>query len=976
MFRNKQNSDPRTRVPGRFRMSPILVTWLVSVGFVVTLGVIMIEAPRWILPYFSENRNWVKSAEVRSASALVGDVFQALVKSGAVWPRRRGEAIAIAHAACNTLADDSPETVPFAEGKPAGPEGTAAVRELCNTSQGERIRQEIAFFNRRNQMVAIRDDRLSAQAVKDDGVTCAEGGRRSSLFVPAKCIPNAWKARLSEDGRPAALTGAEAIPIREYAFMASTEGPFFGDWAAVVPVIVGENGADIARLYDLSSQLLFAEKAITIETIGQIQKLTIGGEAVTVTDGRLSRRYLTVAGRRYSVEVETWCNDDKLGWGDRLGCNVTSAKGRAIGSRVRLTGPRDRVEDVSVTIALSSLVERGIRVAAADTDINLGGGTQLRMTCKRGLTPPDDGEAAEGVRRTGCRGLGWNSSGEHEHPQLVVPVITAAGSKGSLLDDTGMLTEDAFKLGMADFIGFGVDDGGSLASVLAGRSKERSKPIDLTIDLDMQARAQDALEARKNCNYAPPRSTCIASLVIMEADGRQAGDVLAAVSTLTPPRGLSMWDIITLETAMPARSPLAAHAWRGHDFTAKPGSTFKVVTALAAMQEVLDHGDQTLTKLLLGTEDLKLVVSTLGLAKSLGSAKGTKADEKKCDSSDDLSMLGSFDTLPVTDALGHRVVRCLTNSDGPHKLFGDGVLAGTVSRCDDTDPGKRTGVCESLIVSSNLFFGGLALLLDAEKLVEPGSRRERHEAVPDLLIAKMSERLFPNDPGRSRVTKPDGSTALGDCPPGPADAVLPFDPFSVCIDSASRLATSPLVFEAALATDGPRKLVLAQGGFGLTVRATPMVMASILASIATGKIVRPHLLPPELRGTPVDGVEGQPLLQASPSSEALKDELLDQLRRGLWGVANVKTGTATSNANFDSAIREHVFSKTGTANLTLRESSYASWLVGYVEPPGGASGITRRLAFACRVAPTANGGASACGPIIARFFNGLHKERK
>jgi cell division protein FtsI/penicillin-binding protein 2 len=159
-------------------------------------------------------------------------------------------------------------------------------------------------------------------------------------------------------------------------------------------------------------------------------------------------------------------------------------------------------------------------------------------------------------------------------------------------------------------------------------------------------------------------------------------------------------------------------------------------------------------------------------------------------------------------------------------------------------------------------------------------------------------------------------------------------------------------------------------------------MASVAASVATGRIVRPHLVPQAERGPSDDPVEGEPLLNAPPEKQALADRLLREIRDGMGAVIRNQGGTSRSAfAKIPAELRDSIFAKTGTAPVFGHSNSppdgrYASWLVGYVEPQAGLPGFDQKIAFACRVAFTPSYGGSVCGPVVRDFLLALYEAGK
>ncbi|WP_422373587.1 penicillin-binding transpeptidase domain-containing protein [Hoeflea sp.] len=156
-------------------------------------------------------------------------------------------------------------------------------------------------------------------------------------------------------------------------------------------------------------------------------------------------------------------------------------------------------------------------------------------------------------------------------------------------------------------------------------------------------------------------------------------------------------------------------------------------------------------------------------------------------------------------------------------------------------------------------------------------------------------------------------------------------------------------------------------------------MASIAASVATGRIVRPHVVSKAQRGAGTDPLEGEPILVTSPENQALADQFLDEIRHGMAAVVRNAGGTSRSAfAKVPENLRNSIYAKTGTAPVFTHgtapaDGPYAAWLVGYVDPVEGLPGIDRKLAFACRVAFSPSYGGSVCGPIVRDFVMALYE---
>jgi cell division protein FtsI/penicillin-binding protein 2 len=268
-------------------------------------------------------------------------------------------------------------------------------------------------------------------------------------------------------------------------------------------------------------------------------------------------------------------------------------------------------------------------------------------------------------------------------------------------------------------------------------------------------------------------------------------------------------------------------------------------------------------------------------------------------------------------------------------------------------------MCEALMRSSNLFFGGLALKLDGAKVMD-GSQ-ERIGPVKNLDLQAMADRLLPPS-----SDKEAGYDLMRGSLPRPA-GLLRLDRRPITIEAANPPSKTP-----------DRRVMTATSGYGQNVYAAPLAMASIYASIATKSVVRPRLAP-RAPAAPAD--VNTPILQAGTEEE--RDRYLGILRTGLHGVVAKPGGSARSyfapvgprrGASSDAAGRSalltmgnqpRLFGKTGTATISNRFNTL--WFAGWIEGDPK-RGIKTPLAFVCQAIQQPRGqkltGGGVCGPII------------
>ena len=932
-----------------------------TVVLTLLAGILYIGA-HFFVETFRINRVWMERVEIPSALAFDANTFDFLSQGGAIWPVRDGVSVSLGHAPCNTLALRSPETVTLVSG-PAGEDGRKYIRELCESAQGERIRQEVANFNQSYRIVAVSDNREAASAVTSgEGVACADGVSTARLFVPPRCLPNKWDATIAADGRAVQSITTATISQFDYAFLASETESFFGDWKVITPVIdtqTGESGQ-----YRFTTSMAFGDLPVSIRTIGVVKSVSVNGTVLKIDTAVSADQVREAAGRTQQASLAIYCADDARGIGHRVRCEGENPRGRPTGSLLLLAEPKGRIADVELVIEPSIRIDRGLRryLAAGEKDMAAGGQKvslgfgRIRVACD--LSGFETGKSARGADDTGCD-LSWNVPDSQRVERQSEPLTGLKLANLPVLDQQGALTQKAFEIGLAPLLGLGTGDSGSVAAALT-RTEAGENPS-LTLIPDYQEKALAALVQNYRCPKDEERCSRRADLVILDAEGEGAGDVLAVASLPQPRTGMSSWDIETLELTASSKSPLAAYAWRNYDLRGTPGSSFKLITALAASQYVLDSGDEALEEVLLGRASPNRIAELFGIVATRPSFNG------RCKPNYDERDPQKLNALPIPGARGG-IVFCMGNSAssaGVRSGISHIRETGVESGCGDT-PAPRGGLCEAIKRSSNLYFAGIAMYLDADKLVDAETGFEHTRLVPDLLLAREAERFFPAARTPEAIAR---KSAL--------------DILDVNYPATGRGRASPLVVEAGLPVPPgePRRLRLARGGIGLSVTASPLSMASVAASVASGRIVRPHLVPREQRGPSNDPEEGRLLLIAPPGKQALADSFLREIRDGMAAVVRKQGGTSRSAfAKVPAELRNSVYAKTGTAPVfnsnAPPDGRYASWLVGYVDPVPGLPGFDQKIAFACRVAFSPSYGGSVCGPIVRDFLLALYEVEK
>ena len=292
----------------------------------------------------------------------------------------------------------------------------------------------------------------------------------------------------------------------------------------------------------------------------------------------------------------------------------------------------------------------------------------------------------------------------------------------------------------------------------AGAVGSEGNPLQLTIDPKMQQLAREAIETvaqggvaqhvrkeKKDRTQKSKPKGCwqlrgdqTATLVVVNAE-QQDGEIKAVASWPRLARHLHIWDLQALEAD---GSGTAAIGWRLAIPDQRPGSTFKPITGMTAIDlatarqpSVPKELQERLSALLERADDSSPSRSIFWVWR--------EPDGKERDAR--LHPAGQQDanSLPVPSA--DRPRWCARNF-GRAGYWQPKPPATT--RCGVSSPrvrGDQFGLCEALMVSSNLFFGGISAQIRARTDRSGDSR---------LALDDMARRLaFDDQPCRDRKGK-------------------------------------------------------------------------------------------------------------------------------------------------------------------------------------------------------------------------------
>jgi cell division protein FtsI/penicillin-binding protein 2 len=871
----------------------------------------------------------------------------------------------------------------------AGRDAAVATRiaRLCTTDPGQAIRAEIDVWNRSMLMLAVRDTfgfaGLSAIGSKAVAPGTCDNGSPISEALPPGCHSNNWRINLGLR-RDDMLVDAEVpeTPAGEiFGFLARIPVPGFGDWKRIDTSALGDRPVRL----EATLQRLTEATRVSIDVIGRDPALFVGGVKQppprlvchVARQDALCRELL----RARPATPHAWRFTVELPKGDNLAIELRSAAVPVAPVEIAELGPFDpisappgsdaatspwRIDERTRLTRNISLVCQVFEVAHFLDD---GGVRPITGPKRRATVRPTPDRRYCGLAwdvvvagRRMERGTVTIRTGEKPEPTPLAEIATARveTAEGAFKETrTSVPTAAARELGLLPLVGFGESDRYSLIGQAVRLVAENdSKSLDLTIDPDIQRLALD--QARALVAGDGPNAAALApghgaerraSIVLIDAgparggyDAR-AGRVLAAATVPATPRHLSFWDLIAADSYRPAESPLAARAWSQNDRHFAPGSTFKAVVALAAVDRAA-RGDEKVRRALGLERGAQGGLTTGELGEVFGRQYEFAWDNNTLD-------------VPIRDLPQSKDHEIRNAGETP-------LCAMTVPPCGQ---GGRIGLRRALATSSNIWFARLALFLDEARIMTTlpnGQRRESGEPPsPDkpLTLDRVLTRIWP----KPRIDLVPGFAERLGRPPLPG----------------ARTYATPITLDALL-PDRPRRLSLALNGIGQSTQATPLAMASIMASIATGKIVRPRLTP-EALPVPADrGDTAWPgddvIAPEAPDDGGKADpgrtiELLNGLRAGLHDVV---TNGSAADAFRNRPYMSNLYGKTGTAETGDSVSSTNSvWFAGWVDGVGGHAGAGRRLAFACVATHMKRDGAfggSVCAPAIERLLTRLHGE--
>jgi len=606
----------------------------------------------------------------------------------------------------------------------------------------------------------------------------------------------------------------------------------------------------------------------------------------------------------------------------------------------------------------------------------------------------DDGESwPEGVKWMDLTPGSWRAPSAHA-------LYTADGVE--LCDVTGEVTDAAWDLGLTSLTGVNIKDGNSLQWVLSEGAQDGEAR--LTIDSRLQKIVREELDNGVNGfwnstdQFARLRR---GGAVILDAD---TGEILAAASYPSLGIGMHLWDLNAFSSYYHARNWRTFRPWQGIDAHSAPGSTFKPVTAMAAIKTVQDDGPQA-DRIRSYMEGLK----TSDFKKESGLALSTIG----YDPANDISFNWICENNDPTKCNRWYVYKSDNSTKRVHEDFAELVekdkkYKGTktinnynrypLSRLVEKKQNESGvwvyreifGLEQAVRESANVWFVKLAEIMDgtaARGYDEHEFSAQDDLPWPALGLGEYSRKLgfggekidlLSNARGKVMMNRKDPNDRKW----GEGD-VLFAHPGELVVQGGRK--------------DGFLQTFLAQNSIGQASTSTPLQMARVAAAISTNVLPHPYLLT-NLNGDKLDATEGLKLEFEAGLWDKGKEKVglgnymgLDLLKSGMKAVVNNGTASKAFKKHPD---RFRTFGKTGTANVGLMivkegsadkeetKAAYNSaWFMGWREPDNSGQAVERReagepgqrrLAFACFVSHAYgkghNGGGSVAAPIVARIL--------
>jgi hypothetical protein len=439
-------------------------------------------------------------------------------------------------------------------------------------------------------------------------------------------------------------------------------------------------------------------------------------------------------------------------------------------------------------------------------------------------------------------------------------------------------------LGLLPLIGQDRHDSYALSGILNNSPlPAQHTAVYLTVNSKMQEIAQKTLQ-----NWVKQqRANATGALVLLNP---QSGAILAAahVSPHPLPRNVHIWDRNAFSQVYPTKDPTQFNPWQGETGFNAPGSSFKLVTALAALSAVKEGGENSnrLETMLGGVEKSRFEDVT-GLSPASGDFRQTGMS----------APISNYHGIPLNNAFS---------------------------------PTNQVGVREALRDSVNNWFMQLTYKMDYAAL--PNGNNTHLAQMAKALGFQGYFSLIPSSLDLKRIGAGNG---------GRGDLLNAFGG-RMAIQSDDKTTLGELAFNS----------------IGQDMATSPLQMARVAATLATGKKVQPHLFA---------WWNGKDLYAdgAYPEPDDLALPHVDWIHAGMKAV--VDGGTAKGRFG---KLASYVYGKTGTAQAKPKGEGFqdTAWFVGFYTKTKPEEAP---LAFACQITRANGGGGKICAPAIHDVLQAL-----
>lgn len=524
------------------------------------------------------------------------------------------------------------------------------------------------------------------------------------------------------------------------------------------------------------------------------------------------------------------------------------------------------------------------------------------------------------------RSVSWKPLETMSSSFAPVPFAISTADGVSLVDAAGKAGDNAWELGLSSLTGLDAADRYSLEWILSAAPEVGS--VTLTIDSRMQRAALRQLErhvARLSGDEYCSRMRR-GGVVLMDAD---SGAILAAASWPNPRPDVHVWDVHAFSSYYYSRDWRTFRPWKGLDGNNAPGSTFKPVSALAAIKAVQDG--------VVGADEIQRFMTGV-----------TAAELKKAGLHPDCVAYDAANGIQYNKA-GKPI------KDVPPKFPKTTAIKNFKREPMHSyfDDGQEIGLAQAVCKSANVWFVRLAQLVDGP-VAERYDVQQDRGPWPAFRLGDMAAGLGFQRNGIDLLSNLPASIPTYRLPPrGTGDG-----------DVMYAQPGMPRIL-------GPRgdavlQSVLAQNSIGQAVTASPLQIARVAAAIATAKLPVPHLV----ARYNDDELDSPASLDFGLNSGSRHN--LGLLREGMKMV--VEKGTAKEA--FSKFREKHlVYGKTGTANIEKPTNAprafISTWFMGWREP---AEKGQRRIAFACYVShmdDKSDSGGKVAAPLIKGILSEL-----